>query len=127
MVRKLSVKVERSSVMILYLFLALFFALSALDYFNIFVFTENFGEIVTLFGAFFVIVETGGFLAFKKKFKLLRMVGLVVASVAGLTAILTILNFGDAFVGFFDPFKGVLSLLLTAYVLIAGFTTQAQL
>ena|SRR3990167_11398826 len=120
MVKKLNLKIQKSSVGILWLLLAVIFIVPVLANFGIVDITAQTASITTLLGSLFVLGEIGWFKAVRTKLNPVRIGGLAVGIIAGLGAVLQIFEI-DA-LAFLDPIQGVLSILLIVYIVIVAFT-----
>ena len=111
-------KIRKSSIWILWLFLAVMFSIAALASFDIIDLSAQTTAIMTLFGALFILAEIGWFSAVRGK-SIIRILGLIVALIAGIGAVL---NLFGLVIEMLEPIQGVVAVLLVIYVFIVAFT-----
>jgi hypothetical protein len=114
--------IENKSVPWLFLLVAVPIIVAALDQFNVINLTPFLASVMILFMSIFVFIELG-FKAKVKGFKLgnkpFRMFGLLVLVLAVLMAVL---NLVGLYFPLFETIQGIISILLSLYVIIVAFT-----
>lgn len=115
------VKVENRTIPILYLILVVPLVVAALDQFGIINLMTYVAPILTILAGLFVMSEVGvmGMIRQRKLGKdALRIFGALVATIAVITAALSL--FGIT-IGFLEPIQGIVNVLVILYVVIEGF------